>query len=108
MATSTAGYKAGYKGVPLHLGAACCPQQAHGAGTGLAAAPLVLAAAGHLAAGGDKDQDWLEGGVGLDGGVGRLVHGGHTGAVELAGVPLDVALQGHGPHTGLEVEQPLQ
>ena len=46
--------------------------------------------------------------MGLDGGVGGLVHGGHTGAVELAGVPLDVALQGHRAHTGLEVEQPLQ
>ena len=46
--------------------------------------------------------------MGLDGGVGRLVHGGHAGAVELARVALDVALQGHWPHAGLEIEQALQ
>ena len=45
--------------------------------------------------------------MGLDGGVAGLVHGGHAGAVKLAGVALDVTLQGHRPHAGLEVEQPL-
>ena len=44
----------------------------------------------------------------LDGGIGGLVHGGHAGAVELARVALDVALQRHRPHAGLEVEQALQ
>jgi hypothetical protein len=48
--------------------------------------------AAHLAAGGDKDQDRLEGGVRLYGSVSRLVHGGHAGAVELARVALDMAL----------------
>lgn len=48
--------------------------------------------AANLAAGGDEDQDRLEGGVGLYGSVSRLVHGGHAGAIELARVPLDVAL----------------
>ena len=46
--------------------------------------------------------------MGLDGSIAGLVHGGHAGAVELARVPLDVALQGHRPHTWLEVEQSLQ
>lgn len=44
----------------------------------------------------------------LDGSIAGLVHGGHAGAIELARVALDVALQGHRPHTWLEVEQPLQ
>lgn len=44
----------------------------------------------------------------LDGSIAGLVHGGHAGAIELAGVALDVTLQGHRPHTWLEVEQPLQ
>ena len=35
-----------------------------------------------------------------------LVHGGHAGAVEAAGVPLDVGLQGYRAHGGPEVEQP--
>lgn len=61
-----------------------------------------------LASGGDKDQDRLQRGVGLDGSIGRLVHGGHARAVELAGVALYVTLQGHWPHAGLEIEQPLQ
>ena len=46
--------------------------------------------------------------MGLDGSIAGLIHGGHTGAVELARVALDVAFQGHWPHTWLEVEQPLQ
>lgn len=46
--------------------------------------------------------------MGLDGSIAGLVHGGHTGAVELARVALDVALQGHRSHTWLEVEQPLK
>ncbi len=44
----------------------------------------------------------------LDGGIGRLVHGGHARAVELAGEALDVALQRHRAHARLEVEQTLQ
>ena len=41
-----------------------------------------------------------------DGGVRRLVHGGHTRAVELPGVALDVHLQRYRPHRGSEVVQP--
>lgn len=43
----------------------------------------------------------------LDGGIGWLVHGGHSWAVKLAGEALDVALQRHRAHTWLEVEQAL-
>ena len=39
----------------------------------------------------------------LDALEGGLVHGGHAGAVVLAGVARDVALQGHGPHARPEV-----
>ena len=73
----------------------------------LYARPQVESLKHHLSPGGHKDQDRFQGGVGLDGGIGWLVHGGHAGAVELSGVALDVALQGHGSHTGLEVEQTL-
>ena len=62
----------------------------------------------YLAPGRHKHQDRLQGGVGLDGSISWLVHGGHAGAVELAGVALNVALQRHRPYTWLEVEQSLQ
>ena len=61
----------------------------------------------HLASGGNEDQDRLEGRVGLYSSIGWLVHSGHTRTVKLARVALNVALQGHWPHTGLEVEQAL-
>lgn len=43
----------------------------------------------------------------LDGCVGRLVHGGHARAVELPREALNMGLQGHWPHAGLEIEQSL-
>ena len=60
-----------------------------------------------LPPGGDKNKDWLEGAVRLDGSIGWLVHGGHAGAVEAACIPLDVALQRYWPHAWLEIEQAL-
>ena len=61
-----------------------------------------------LAPGRDKNKDWLEGAVRLDGSVGWLIHGSHAGAIKAACVPLDVALQWDRPHAWLEVEQTLQ
>ena len=58
----------------------------------------------YLAPGRHKHQDRLQGGVGLDGSISWLVHGGHAGAVKLARVALNVAFQRHRPYTWLEVE----
>jgi hypothetical protein len=53
------------------------------------------------------NQSWPHRGVRADGRVGGLVHGGHPRAVELAGEPLDVALQRNRSDAGAEVEQSL-
>ena len=58
-----------------------------------------------LTAGGDKDEDRLARGVGLNVLKGWLVHAGHAGTIVLAGIAGYVHLQRHRPHRGTEVEQ---